>query len=335
MAQPSSSHHRERTSHHHHRTISSTTLLLVLSLILAVLAVMLSLPSSSQNSGNTEAGGSSGVWGYLSPKRSQALVAREHNVAVREAEVARREAELLAGAPGGVVMPQCSPAPSASPSTSGIATEVFIAPPPIHTVIKEVVREVDAAGPPGWWKDAGIRVEELMDREARVSDREKEVGKREEAIGRRETDVSRRETWIMEQLIALGNEQTIEEEVVYDTPRRKVKELPPLIETITQVIPPITHIETLTETVTVPPAANTRVAARPAPEEHVLKGPVVGDVKPTTAIEIVKETISVPPPPILAEEVEEVLEDPEDFRGRERRVTVIQRPRQTRPPTRW
>jgi len=54
MAQPSSSHHRDERSHshrserershHHHRTISSTTLLLVLSLILAVLAVMLSLP---------------------------------------------------------------------------------------------------------------------------------------------------------------------------------------------------------------------------------------------------------------------------------------------------
>ena len=39
----------------------------------------------------------------LTPKRSQALIARESNVAMREAEVARREAEILAGAPGGVV----------------------------------------------------------------------------------------------------------------------------------------------------------------------------------------------------------------------------------------
>ena len=52
MAQPSSSHyhsHRDRSdrnrSHRHQRSISSTTLLLVLYLILAVLAVILSLPS--------------------------------------------------------------------------------------------------------------------------------------------------------------------------------------------------------------------------------------------------------------------------------------------------
>jgi hypothetical protein len=40
-----------------------------------------------------------GVWGYLTPKRSQALVARESAVAAREAEVACREAELLVDRP--------------------------------------------------------------------------------------------------------------------------------------------------------------------------------------------------------------------------------------------
>ena len=46
------SHHSKRsTRHRHHRTISSTTPLLVLSLILTVLAIMLSLPSQSSSSG--------------------------------------------------------------------------------------------------------------------------------------------------------------------------------------------------------------------------------------------------------------------------------------------
>jgi hypothetical protein len=209
MAQPSSSHHRERgerererSSHHHHRTISSTTLLLVLSLILAVLAVMLSLPSQ-QAVPNPE-GSPSGVWGYLSPKRSQALVAREHAVAVREAEVARREADVLAGSPGGITPLSCPPIPSES-SAPPTSPQIFVE-PPIQTIIKEVVREVEALEPPNWWKDAGVRVEDLLEREARISDREKDVGRREETIGRRETDASRRETWIMEQLMFVVNE---------------------------------------------------------------------------------------------------------------------------------
>ena len=41
-----------------------------------------------------------GVWSVLTPKRSQALIARESNVAVHEAKVVRREAEILAGGPG-------------------------------------------------------------------------------------------------------------------------------------------------------------------------------------------------------------------------------------------
>ncbi|PFH54348.1 hypothetical protein AMATHDRAFT_53276 [Amanita thiersii Skay4041] len=226
MAQPSSSHHGERhhrsdreRSHRHHRTISSTTMLLVLSLVLAVLAVMLSLPSSSSTSGE----GSSGVLSYLSPKRTQALIARESAVAVREAEVARREAELLAGAPGGVLN---TPSPViCPPCQTATTTELVTA--PAQTIIKEIVKE-DSLTPPGW---ASPRAEELLDRELKIAEREREISKREENVNRREHDASRREAWIMEQLIALGNDnpQTVEEEYVYEPAgsKRKPKVAPP------------------------------------------------------------------------------------------------------------
>lgn len=198
MAQPSSSHHeerrhrsdreRERSSSHHHRTISSTTLLLVLSLVLAVLAVMLSLPSNSSPTSDS----SSGVLSYLTPKRTQALIARESAVAVREAEVARREAELLAGAPGGVVP---SPSPILCPacvSTTVTVTDIL----PAQTIIKEVVKE-DSLAPPNW---AGARAEEILDRELKIAERERDISKREENVNRREHDASRREGWILQQL---------------------------------------------------------------------------------------------------------------------------------------
>ena len=190
-SQPGERHHRsdrerERSSHHN-RTISSTTLLLILTLILAVLAVMLSFPSTSHSDVN------SGVMSYLNPKRSQALIARETAVALREAEVARREAELLAGAPGGVI-------PSASPiicpaCVSTTITETVI--PPVQTVIKEIVKE-DSLVPPGW---SGPRAEEILDRELKIAERERDISKREENVNRREHDASRREGWIMEQLM--------------------------------------------------------------------------------------------------------------------------------------
>jgi len=231
MANPSSSRHdhderdrdrRHRSdrhgSSHSNRTISSTTLLLVLSLILAVLAVMLSLPSS-QAAAEKNDPAAQGVWGYLTPKRSQALVARESSVAAREAEVARREAELLVGAPGGVIPTQtvCPACPSE----------------PAQTIIKEVIQE-SALAVPSWFKEAGIRAEEILDRELKIAEREREIGKREESVNRREHDASRRESWIMEQLILLGNEnpnpQSFEEEYVYDPagPKRKLKVPPPL-----------------------------------------------------------------------------------------------------------
>lgn len=207
MAQPSSSHrdrdrdreghsHRsERSTHRHHRTISSTTLLLVLSLILAVLAIMLSFPG--QNSAAATAPGdpaTQGVWSVLTPKRSQALIARESNIAQREAEVARREAEILAGAPGGVI----GNVPMQSPCPPCVAQATF-EPPPVQTVIKEVVQEKELT-PPGWWKESNVRFEDILDRELKIAEREREISRREETVNRREHDAARREAWIVEQL---------------------------------------------------------------------------------------------------------------------------------------
>jgi len=136
----------------------------------------------------------------LTPKRSQALIARESNIAVREADVARREAEILAGAPGGVVGPgPVGPVPSScSPCPPCVAQATFD-PPPIQTVIKEVVQEKDLAAP-GWWKESNVRFDDILDRELKIAEREREISRREETVNRREHDASRREAWIMEQL---------------------------------------------------------------------------------------------------------------------------------------
>jgi hypothetical protein len=130
----------------------------------------------------------------LTPKRSQALIARERDIAVREAEVARREAEILAGAPGGVigtgpVTPSCPPC---------VAQATF-EPPPIQTVIKEVLQDKELT-PPGWWKDGNVRFDDILDRELKIAEREREISRREETVNRREHDASRREGWIVEQL---------------------------------------------------------------------------------------------------------------------------------------
>ncbi|KAJ6630810.1 hypothetical protein B0H10DRAFT_1983224 [Mycena sp. CBHHK59/15] len=313
MAQPSSTHHNDRererhrsdrersSSHHHNRTISSTTLLLVLSLVLAGLAVMLSLPRQQQYNvePNTDTS-STGVWGYLTPKRSQALVAREHAVAVREAEVARREAELLVGAPGGVVP---SPSPILCPPCA--ATTVFeTVIPPVQTIIKEIVKE-DSLTPPGW---SSGRAEEVLDRELRIAERERDISKREESVNRREHDASRRESWIMEQLISLGNDnpETVEEEYVYE-PKRKAKfqELPPIN------FEPETKTVFQTQTITVPAPANTRRAASPAPA--IADSSSIAESPRTTAIDIITE---------------------EDAAGM-KTVTVVRSPRATRRPRGW
>lgn len=158
---------------------------------------MLSLPS--RNSAEAAVPGASGdasspqgFWGIFTPKRTQALIARESSVAMREAEVARREAELLVGAPGGVLPTQ---APISCPACPTILDT------PIQTVIKEVVKETEALTPPGWWDQARIRAEDILDRELKIAEREREISRREEAVNKREHDASRRETWIMEQLV--------------------------------------------------------------------------------------------------------------------------------------
>ena len=148
---------------------------------------MLSLPSQSSSASAADTG-SGGVLGLLTPKRSQALIARESAVAVREADVARREAELLVGAPGGV-----TPSPVVCP----LATTTETVHAPTQTIIKEVVKE-ESLTPPGW---IGHRAEEILDRELRVTEREREISKREEQVNRREHDASLRESWIMEQLM--------------------------------------------------------------------------------------------------------------------------------------
>ncbi|KAI0819500.1 hypothetical protein BC628DRAFT_1342152 [Trametes gibbosa] len=201
---------------------------------------MLSLPSnqSASNAAQAAAGGepnSQGFWGVITPKRTQALLARESNVAAREAEVARREAEILAGAPGGVIAPTA--APVVCPACPTVYEKVTEAPPPVQTVIKEVVKE-ESLTPPGWWDQARIRAEDILDRELKIAEREREISRREEAVNRREHDASRRESWIMEQLVALNEAQpeTVEEEYVYNEPpppvmpggqRRKPKVPPP------------------------------------------------------------------------------------------------------------
>ena len=209
MANPSSSHHdrdrdRERVrerSHHHHRTISSTTLLLTLSLILAVLAVMLSLPSNRGSVVSTThpAEGAShqpsSFWNILTPRRTDTLVAREVAVAKRESDVARREAEILAGA-----LVSCGP-PYAT------VTEHIENFAPAQTIYKEIIKEREVPSPTEAALSAPVtadltrRIEDLISRETKVAEREKDMSRREEIVNRREHDASRRENWIMEQLM--------------------------------------------------------------------------------------------------------------------------------------
>lgn len=207
MAQPSSERERDRdrerhrsSHHHHHRTISSTTLLLALSLILAVLAISLTIPSYSSSSTAVPGTDSNGLLGYFTPKRAQGILARESAVAYREAEVARREAELMAmgliPSASPVAIPSAPSIPGCPPATLSIVTQTVTLAGYPTAVVKEV--EVEAIGPV---KVVDNRVDNLLDREVRVSERERDVGGREETVGKRENDASRREQWIMEQLM--------------------------------------------------------------------------------------------------------------------------------------
>ena len=204
MAQPSSSHrdhdreghsHRsECSTHRHHRTISSTTLLLVLSLILAVLAVMLSLPSQSSSSGSGAPGdpATHGVWSVLTPKRSQALIARERDIALRKVDVARHEAEILASAPGGVI----GAGPLQPMSCPPCVAQATFKPPPVQTVIKEVIQEKELTILEG----SNVRFDDILDCELKIAKHKREISRHEETVNCHEHNASRREGWIMEQL---------------------------------------------------------------------------------------------------------------------------------------
>ncbi|KAF8323095.1 hypothetical protein DL93DRAFT_2070550 [Clavulina sp. PMI_390] len=350
MANPSSGRERERererpssSSRHSSsssRTISSTTLLLVLSLVLAVLAVLLSLPS--RQSGMQIDPATGGLMSYLTPKRTKDLIAREGSIAQREAEVAKREAELLGGSPGGIVIPTCSacPLPATSMSFMTITEHAYetsiINPPPatitqtqtvFHThtevqeVIKEVTKEVEtfaAALPVITAPVVDPRFDDLLNRETRVSERERDVGRREELVGRRETDATYREQWIMDQLV--NDDEPEEEEVVYERPRggrkqRVVQAVPPpppppvepvtVVETVT-ALSITTELSSIRVTVTVPEPAATRVAAGPVPvSPSRAKTAVTAQRTPGSPIveEIVEEHVTptvVPIPPPVA-----------------------------------
>ena len=130
------------------------------------------------------------IWGYVTPKRSQALAQREREVTQRDAETARREAEILVGASGGVVRaPSC---PACVPTT---ITKMTHAP----TVIKEAVKEADLVVP-NRMDNARARAEDIFERELKIAERGREISRREDQVNRREHGASRREGWIMEQL---------------------------------------------------------------------------------------------------------------------------------------
>ncbi|KAI0302044.1 hypothetical protein BC826DRAFT_887280, partial [Russula brevipes] len=274
---------------------------------------MLSLPNQSSSSSAPGDPATQGVWSVLTPKRSQALIARESNVAMREAEVARREAEILAGAPGGVV--GSNPIGSMPSSCPPCVAQATFDPPPVQTVIKEVVQDKELT-PPGWWKESNVRFDDILDRELKIAEREREISRREETVNRREHDASRREGWIMEQLAALGGETAVEEEYVYEpagAKRRPSKEIPPAviteIETATRTVTQV-HIETQfvpNETVGLPPPANTRRVANPTPSPYTTSFSTM--LPKTTSIEVLieHEEAVVREEPV---EVEEVVEEP-------------------------
>ncbi|KAH6918578.1 hypothetical protein BKA70DRAFT_1247532 [Coprinopsis sp. MPI-PUGE-AT-0042] len=299
---------RSSSSHHHNRTISSTTLLLVLSLVLAVLAVMLSLPggtTGASGAAGAAAGAGAdgaGMLGFITPKRSQAIIARESAIAVREADVARREAEILVGAPGGVIPPG-TPIAACPPCQQAAATVYETVYPPAQTVIKEIVKE-DSLTPPGW---TAPRIEDIIERELKIAEREREIGRREEQVNKREHDASRRENWIMEQLYALGNDQpqTVEEEYIYDpvppppVHRKAAKqiqyqELPPHVVDEYVHGAPLRPVPVQTQIISGPAPASTRPAPFPTPE--AASHTATESSPRTTAVEIIREEVPAPAP---------------------------------------
>ncbi|KAJ3503119.1 hypothetical protein NMY22_g18364 [Coprinellus aureogranulatus] len=149
------------------------------------------------------------------------------------------------------------------------------------------------------------RIEDIIERELKIAEREREISKREEQVNRREHDASRRESWIMEQLIALGNEgpqaAAVEEEYVYEpvVPKRKAKfqELPPIINEYEYGYGAQTKTIIQETTIAAPAPANTRLAPFPTPEPATS---MKTESSPrTTAVEVIREegprTIVRPP----------------------------------------
>lgn len=155
----------------------------------------------NENNDDPISNGAGLLGSFFNPRRSEALVAREHAVAKRESEVAMREADILAG-----VLATCNPIAT--------VTEIVENIPPVQTVYKEIVHHSTEAAlapvittapapPPPVDNSSELtrRIEDLIQRESKVAEREKDMGRREEIVNRRENDASRREAWILEQLM--------------------------------------------------------------------------------------------------------------------------------------
>jgi hypothetical protein len=116
-----------------------------------------------------------GIWGHITPKRSQALTQCECDVAQHEYEVALGARGNL---PSGSPCPQCG--------SLCIITEFS----PSPTAIKEVVKEADLAIS-SWMDNVHARAEDVFDCE---------ISHHKDSVNRCEHDTSRHEAWITEQL---------------------------------------------------------------------------------------------------------------------------------------
>ena len=92
----------------------------------------------------------------------------------------------------------------ACPTITETIETIIQAPGPHPTIFKEYIRD-ESLAPTGWSSELSRRIEDILDREAKIADREREIGRREESVNRREHDASRREGWIMEQLMYVSS----------------------------------------------------------------------------------------------------------------------------------
>jgi len=159
---------------------------------------MLSLPNSQSSSGTPGDPATQGVWNYLSPKRSQVLLARESNIAVREAEVARREAEILAGCSRRCYQPACSAPNDVLPCVPCHSSAYLLRPanPDCHQGSRQ--RRSAYASRVVEGRQCSPRTISLIENLKSPNASVKSVDVKE-TVNRREHDASRREAWIMEQ----------------------------------------------------------------------------------------------------------------------------------------